>query len=207
MTGVATALAHLHSSALAPDSRPLLGYHLDVKPENILIMNDEATGNRTWALSDFASSYFVPANAYDLLPPHPGLGTYEPPECCVFLECAAWLVEGSSAIHSFADDRLNDGGTTSGNIRDDYFFTLQYDHSMHAVGAVLRSAVTSWCLKIKSHRNSSRPIEQLVILIEKEFLLIDQTKRIASRQIGQCLQSISTEADKVNQSKIFEDEH
>lgn len=206
MTGIAAALSHLHNDLLAQDSRPLSGYHLDIKPENILICVDAFSSRGIWKLSDFGSSYLRPKESRKELPPHPGLGTYEPPECqlnlpqsqaydlwslgCIFLECTAWLIKGSDAIDEFAEDRLNDVKVSGTMFKDDYFFTLEFNESSTPVRAVTRPAVIKWIRALERNPRCNEKISELLYLIESGLLQVDQTERLKANYLSERLQLI-----------------
>ena len=209
MTGIASALSHLHNDLLSQDSRPLSGYHLDIKPENILICADAFSGWGIWKISDFGASYLHPKEPRQVLSPHPGQGTYEPPECqldlpqsqaydlwslgCIFLECTAWLIKGSDAIDEFAEDRLNDV-KVSGN-KDDYFFTLKFDESSTPVRAMTRHAVIKWIRALERNPKCNEAISGLLHLIENGLLQVDQSKRLKADYLSKILQLIHEKAD------------
>ena len=211
MTGIATALSHLHNDLLAQDLQPLSGYHLDIKPENILIYADAFSGCGIWKLSDFGSSYLYPQDSGQL-PPHPGFGTYEPPECqmslpqsqaydiwslgCIFLECTAWLIKGSDAIAEFAEDRLNDVKVSGNMFKDDYFFTLEFNESNTPVRALTRPAVIQWIRALERNSQCNEAISELLHLIENELLQVDQSKRLKAYYLSQRLELIQRAAQR-----------
>ena len=206
MTGLATALSHLHNDLLAQDSRPLRGYHLDIKPENILIYADAFSGCGIWKISDFGSSYLHPKESRQELPPYPGLGTYEPPECqlnlpqsqaydlwslgCIFLECTAWLIKGSDAIDEFAEDRLNDVKVSGDVFKDDYFFTLAFNESSTPVRAMTRPVVIKWIRALERNPKCNDAISGLLYLIQNGLLQVDQSKRLKANDLSQRLELI-----------------
>ncbi|KAL9071966.1 MAG: hypothetical protein Q9161_003898 [Pseudevernia consocians] len=203
MTGIATALSYLHNDLLTQDSRPMIGYHFDLKPENILIGTDSPSAHRRWMISDFGLSQLHPKESRRELPPHPGLGTYEPPECqlglsqsqaydiwslgCIYLECAAWSMKGSDAIDAFAEDRLNDVEVSGNIFKDDYFFTLELNESLTPVGAMTRPAVTAWIQDLESDPNCTEQILNLLHLIAYGLLQVDQRKRLNATGLSQRL--------------------
>ncbi len=204
MAGIATALSYLHNDLLAQDSRPMSGYHMDLKPENILIDHGR------FVLSDFGSSHIQPKESRQELPPHPGLGTYEPPECqldlpqsqaydiwslgCIFLECTAWLMKGSSAIDAFAEDRLNDVERSGNSFKDDYFFTLELNESFTPVRARTRPAVIQWIRDLQRDPNCTEAIPMLLQLIEDGLLQVDQSERLKATHLSQRLELIHKSA-------------
>ena len=212
MTGIATGLSHLHNDLLAQDLSPLSGYHLDIKPENILIYADAFSGCGTWKLSDFGSSYLYPQDSRQELPPHPGLGTYEPPECqlnlpqsqaydlwslgCIFLECTAWLIKGSDAIAEFAEDRLNDVKVSGNMFKDDYFFTLEFNESSTPVRALTRPAVIRWIRALEPNSKGNEAISELLHLIENGLLQVDQSKRLKAYYLSHRLELIQQTAQR-----------
>lgn len=205
MTGIATALDYLHNDLLAQDSSPLSGYHHDIKPENILVFVDGSSAHR-FKISDFGASYLYPKESRQELPPHPGLGTYEPPECqldlpqsqaydvwslgCIFLECLTWLMKGSSAIEDFAEDRLNDVEICGNMFKDDYFFTLEFNESYTPVRAMTRPAVIKWIRALERDAKCIEAIPGLLHLIENGLLQVDQSKRLQARILSQRLELI-----------------
>ena len=217
MTGIANALSYLHNGLLAQDSRPMRGYHMDIKPENILIYADASSIHRSWKISDFGASYLQLRESSQELPPHPGLGTYEPPECqldlpqsqaydlwslgCIFLECTAWLMKGSRAIDDFAEDRLHDVELSGNVFKDDYFFTLEFDESFTPVRAMTRPAVTKWIRALERDPKCSEAISGLLHLIESGLLQVDQTKRLKASYLSQRLEPLRQAAQKAFDSE------
>ena len=206
MAGIADGLSYLHDFPLALDSRYMSVCHMDMKPENVLIFTDASSAHTLWKISDFGASYLRPKDSKQELPPHPGLGTYEPPECqldirpsqaydlwslgCIFLECAAWLMNGSGAIDDFAEDRLNDLEVSGNKFKDDYFFTLEFDESYMPVRAMTRPAVIKWIRALKSDPKCSEAISELLHLIESGLLQVDQSKRLTASYLSQRLEVI-----------------
>ena len=183
---------------------------MDIKPENILIETDASSTNRDWKLSDFGSSYLLPKESRQELPPHPGLGTYEPPECqlglpqsqaydiwslgCIFLECTAWSLKGSGAIDAFAEDRLNDVEVSGNIFKDDYFFTVELDTSFTPLRATTRPAVLRWIEDLERDPKCSEAIGELLNLIKTGLLQADQSKRLKARHLSKRLELIHENA-------------
>ena len=206
MTGIASALSYLHTGVVAKDSRPMRGYHMDLKPENILIIRDASTDTSSWKLSDFGSSYLHPMDLETDLPPHAGLGTYEPPECqldlptsqasdiwslgCIFTECVIWLLRGSVAIDTFAEDRLKDAETSSNIIRDDCFFTLKYDKSVAPIGAMVRPAVLRWLDLLERNPSCDPTTNQLLFIISHRLLRTTIVERLNAGDLSSSLEKI-----------------
>ena len=188
------------------------GYHLDIKPENILICADAFSVCGNWKISDFGASYLYPKDSVQELPPHPGLGTYEPPECqlelpqsqaydlwslgCIFLECTAWLIKGSDAIDEFAEDRLNDVKVSGNMFKDDYFFTLDFNESSTPVRAMTRPAVIKWIRALERNPKCNEAISGLLHLIENGLLQVDQSKRLKANHLSQRLELIHQAAQR-----------
>ena len=206
MVNIANALSYLHNDIMTQDSRPMKGYHMDLKPENILMFKDSSSGRKHWKISDFGYSYLLPGESKQELPPHPGLGTYEPPECqlnlpqsrasdiwslaCVFLECVAWSIKGSGAIDAFAEDRLTDVEVSGNMFKDDYFFTLEYNESFTPVKATTRPAVIKWIRDLARDPKCDEALLSLLDLIEYGLLQVDQSKRLEAKNLGRRLQLI-----------------
>lgn len=207
MVGLSMALSYLHNDLVDQDSGPMIGWHMDLKPENILVWNGSSASNFTWKISDFGVSRLKPKGSILELPPHPGLGTYEPPECqlnlpqsqacdiwslgCILLECAVWLRVGSDAIEAFAEDRLNDMRDSANNFRDDYFFTLESDESCTPLRAVTRPAVIRWIRDLDRDKECSKAISGLLHLIKDYLLQVDQSKRLTAGHLSQNLEHLS----------------
>ena len=217
MTGIATALSHLHNDLLTQDSRPMLGYHMDLKPENILVETDSLSNSRRWLLSDFGISYIHPKNSKQELPPHPGHGTYEPPECqlnlpqsraydiwsfgCVITECLVFLTKGSDAINSFAEDRFTDVEVSGNTFKDDYFFTLELNASSEPVGAITRPAVIQWIRDLERDPKCTKAIAALLNLVQDGLLQVDQYKRLNAICLGQSIDLIRQSAKEFLESE------
>ncbi|KAL9607071.1 MAG: hypothetical protein Q9167_007979 [Letrouitia subvulpina] len=206
MSGIASALSHIHNDVVNQDSRPMVGYHFDLKPTNILVEAEVSSGPGRWVISDFSNSYFQSKGTEQDLPSHPGTGTYEPPECqldlpqsraydiwslgCVFMECLAWAIRGPSAIDSFADDRLQDMRISRSSLIDDCFFTLEYDKMLIPTRAVTRAAVTRWIDHLEGDPNCSKAMTRLLHLVQRNLLQVDQTKRLTAKHLSKRLAEI-----------------
>ena len=208
MSGLASALSYIHNDFVAQDSRPMIGVHFDLKPENLLFEAESPSGLSRFVLSDFGVSHFQSKGTEHDLPSHPGTGTYEPPECqldlpqsraydiwslgCIFLECAAWLMRGSSAIDAFAEDRLQDARASGNSLIDDCFFTLEYDETFIPTRAVTRAAVTKWIEDLERDPNCSKAMTEVLHLIQRGPLQVDQNKRLTAKYLSERLAQITT---------------
>lgn len=206
MMGIAEALSFIHNNLETEDSRPMIGWHMDLKPENILIMKDNFTSKNIWKISDFGLSVIRPKASRLELPPNPGVGTYEPPECqlnlplsrscdiwslgCIFLECALWIIKGWDAILTFAEDRLSDVSIPGINFRDDYFFTLIYNELSKTLTAITRPAVVKCIEDLAQDPKCSEAISSLLALVKYGQLQVNQSKRLEAYRLSQRLQLI-----------------
>lgn len=132
MAGVADALASLCSFSAAPGETGTpnsiwYGYHLDLKPSNILI---QGTGSaRTLVITDFGQACFrmigtgFGSAVYSAITPNPGGTTYAPPDQrvdprghihrsfdvwsfgCILLEVAVFIIQGERGLVEFRRDR------------------------------------------------------------------------------------------------------
>ncbi|KAL8785702.1 MAG: hypothetical protein Q9195_008525 [Heterodermia aff. obscurata] len=229
MAGIASALSYLHTGVVAKDSRPMLGFHMDLRPDNILIMGDAGSRIGSWKISDFGLSHIRPAGLETDLPPHAGLGTYEAPECqlnlstsqtsdiwslgCIFAECAIWMLHGSVAIDTFAEDRLKDEETSSNVIKDDCFFTLKYDNqSLAPVGAMVRPAVLRWLHDLERNPSCDQTAYRLVLLIRDRLLRTTKVERMNAGDLSSTLERINKERaipvmDQGTSSRLKSDAH
>ena len=194
MAGISAGLSALHFAA---------GWHSDLRPENILIFEDGFSGRGSWKISDFGLSHLHSQGAKSELPPYPGTGTYEPPECqlelkqsqkydlwslgCIFLECVTWLLKGSEAIERFADDRVKDTPASDENFKNDYFFSLNANQSFPTLGARIRPAVLMWIDTLDKSPNCSPEISQTLQLIRDSLLQIEQTMRMEASEVSRTL--------------------
>ncbi len=213
IAGIATALSYIHNDLVTPDSRPVSGFHMDLKPENILIGKDGLAARSTWKISDFGCSHMKPRESSLELPPHPGLGTYEPPECqldlpqsqaydiwslgCILLECVVWLMNGSGAIEAFAEDRLKDVELSGNIFKDDYFFTLEFNGSLKPFRAITRPAVIKRIQDLNSDPNCSEAIFELLYLIRDGLLQVDQSRRLKANYLSHRLELIHNTAKRL----------
>lgn len=196
MAGVSSGLSTLHEAA---------GFHNDLKPENILVFREGNSSNHSFRISDFGISFVHPKGFKTGLPPHPGTGTYEPPECqmkqqqsqkhdiwslgCVLHEMLVWALKGSDAIESFADDRLKDTPPSDDNFRNDYFFSIELNKSFIPLGVQTRPAVLRWIEALNHNPNCNLAISLALLLIRDGLLQVEQGKRL--------------DADKVSEKLIF----
>ena len=208
MSGLPNALSYIHNDFVAQDSRPMIGYHFDLKPENVLFEAESPLGLSRFVLSDFGVSHFQSEGTEHDLPPHPGTGTYEPLEChldlaqsraydiwslgCIFLECAARLSRGSSAIDAFAEDRLQDARSSGNSLIDDYFFTLDYDEKFMPTRAVTRTSVTKWIEDLERDPNCSKAMTEVLHLIQRGLLQVNPNERLKAKHLSERLAQIAT---------------
>lgn len=210
MMGLAQALSFIHNDLETKDSRPVIGCHMDLKPENILILKDNDTSKMIWKISDFGVSIIRPKASRLKLPPNLGVGTYEPPECqldqplspsydiwslgCIFLECAIWMIKGSDAIVTFAEDRLSDvsisGIDLSIDFRDDHFFTLISNEPSKPLTAITRPAVVKCIDDLAHDPKCNEAISSLLALVKYGQLQVNQSKRLEAYRLSQRLQLI-----------------
>ena len=194
MAGVSSGLSTLHQAA---------GWHNDLKPENILVFKDGRPNKYFFRISDFGISYVHPRGSKLELPPHPGTGTYEPPECqmnqkqsqkydiwslgCIFLELLIWALKGSDAIGSFADDRLKDTPASDDNFRNDYFFSLEVNKESTPFGVQTRPAVLRWIESLDRDPNCGPAISEALHLLRDSLLQVEQGRRLEAGQVSERL--------------------
>ena len=207
MHGVAAGLSFLHNGIPRRGSETMSWAHMDLKPENILIFDRRKTsdiGVGRWILSDFGLSRIRTTKESELeLLPHPGLGTYEPPECqlslpqspasdiwsfgCILVECVAYMMRGSDAIEAFAEDRLNDVTFADSNFRDDNFFTLEFNEQLEPSSAMTRPAVIKWIEDLDRDPDCSKAISALLLVIRDGLLQVDRSKRLSASNLSERL--------------------
>ena len=209
MTHIANALSYLHTGVVTKDFQRMQCWHMDIKPTNILIMRDASTDTRSWKITDFGSSYIYPGDLGKDLPSHAGSGTYEAPECqldlppsrawdiwsfgCIVAECLVWLLRGSAAIDTFAEDRLKDEETSSNIIKDDCFFSLKYDTSLAPIGAMVRPAVLRWLHDLERDPLCDQTTHRLLRLIRDHLLRTTKVERMTAGALSSKLEWICKE--------------
>ena len=213
MAGIAEALSYLHNDFQAQEPMALVGYHMDVKPENILIFGE------TWKLSDFTFSSVQPKVSPLLeLPPHPGSGTYEPPACqlelaqttaydiwslgCVLLECLIWYAQGAGAIGAFAEDRLKDSSTDIPHIKDDCFFVLGNGDPNSFALVEVKPAVLNWIEKLQQDKQCVTIIADILNIIKDHLIIVDPMKRMDSAVLSKKLTSLLSEPGTIHDTDL-----
>jgi serine/threonine protein kinase len=189
------------------------GRHGDIKPENILWFNEmqDAEHGGILQIADFGLGRFHRLESRSKVDPRSVAGSlsYSPPEValgkavsraydmwslgCVFLEFVTWLLEGSSSIYKFSDQRLSkalDGA------QDDTFFSLTTDGKI-TTGAVMRGGVTSWIDRLRKHPQYSEMVRDLLDIVQNHLLVIDTERRMKSdvlyKQLNKILNRAKTE--------------
>lgn len=199
LRAIADALRHIHNlgpSGLAPieiGSRPsgsaqtlirAVGFHHDIKPENILVFSRSATSVPSWKLSDFGmtrvSQAFVGFGSegeVDALQAHSA--AYSAPDHvmghepsrpfdvwalgCVYLEILLWMCGGLADLDKFSDERRAIDGSES------FWYHTQN-------GVLRKPAVIASLSKLRRYVESRGVFEPLLDAVEN-MLVIDPGAR------------------------------
>lgn len=184
------------------------GRHGDIKPENILWMNEFECTSKDGILqiADMGLGQFHRLESRSQVNPSTVAGspTYMPPEVilqqpisrafdiwslgCVFLEFCTWLIEGVKGLETFCDGRLALDST--GLLLSDSFFEIHLSEASGKREAAVKEGVLYWIQHLCSHHRCSPGIHDLLVLIRYRLLVIDANQRITSRELAQVLASI-----------------
>lgn len=181
---------------LKPGEPPLYGYHLDLKPANILV---EDSGNLI--ISDFGQARFQKSGGTSRITPFGGTETYAPPEIdvgeckpnrkydiwslgCVFLEVCTFLVMGHDGLRQFDRQRI----IQRGNIKDDRFFSRKASRD----GYEIKSQIVKWMDMLSSSptNNESKDFMREVIALVRQMLDVEISTRAASQDVCHVLAGI-----------------
>ncbi|KAF2758576.1 kinase-like protein [Pseudovirgaria hyperparasitica] len=212
MKGIAQALSLIHNYTTHPtlplsdrldhqnerlgviDHEKHFGRHGDIKPENFLWFSDLDGG--VLQIADFGMGRFHGRDSRSKVRPTTAQATptYEPPECalriavsrkydtwslgCVFMEYITWLILGNQATEDFAEARSK---MNSLKIDDDKFYEIV--HRNGDTKAIVTIGVEKWASKLRKNKRCSQAIHDLIDIIMESMLVIDQTKRLTSRQL------------------------
>lgn len=205
MAGVADALAGLSSFPGADGgagTSTWYGYHLDLKPSNILITGKGSA--RTLVITDLGQAYFRQirtgrgSGGYSAITPNAGGTTYAPPDQqidskghihrsfdvwsfgCILLEVVVFIIQGWEGLKEFRDDRTS-GTTPQAQGQTACFYRL--------VGKVfvVKEAVST---KIKSLEEAvdHQFMTGIVKLVTEIFQ--DQVGRLTAREVADRLQGL-----------------
>jgi hypothetical protein len=199
MCGLADALRTMHNFRLA-DATEVYGRHGDVKAANVLVYHSLPWTHvgATLKLADMGSSmiFFDEQSRWNI-EPGPGTGTYEPPECdlletqsqaydmwmlgCMFLEFLVWLLRGPPGLCEFGEQRSETYLFQGALFTSDYFYALQDDYSgQRGLHPQVRHSVQQTIIDIHSMSEDIPPLRDLLSIVEKDLLKIDQRDRISS---------------------------
>ncbi|KAJ8131445.1 hypothetical protein O1611_g2184 [Lasiodiplodia mahajangana] len=146
--GLARGVAHLHNGIESPGGGTLVCYHMDVKPDNVLIFHKD--GEMIWKISDFGLSRIktLPDGSIRSTGHHlavsptrnlAGQGIYLAPESgsprqmtrksdvwslgCIISVLCVWLQKGYSGVIEYSDSRI-EAGDNSANFYSPRLFGL-----------------------------------------------------------------------------------
>ena len=184
LAGLAGGLSYLHSVTWTEDAQEMHIIHRDLKPENILVMADGLEGS--WKINDFGLSSFETGSDSPVFQEGIAIGTYHPPESqlmlplsrsfdiwsfgCIVLECIDFLLEGSNAIEAFADSRLSDPSTPTADFRNDLFFSLQHENSLHLSNVIVRPSVSQLTERLRQDEACSQQLHEILNIVENGML-------------------------------------
>ncbi|KAF2739368.1 kinase-like protein [Polyplosphaeria fusca] len=196
--GIAKALSHVINYTPPNESKPLYGYHLDLKPANILV-----EPNGTFLISDFGLARFQPVGDTSRITPFGGSEAYAPPEIdltnarynrkydiwslgCIILEILTYIVKGHDGVKLLDKARL----TRQGNIAEDRFW--EYNNTKECYQ--LKPTVSRW---VEDLRNPTHAMtwQSREFLHEISDLILNmlhplKLERLSSQQVCQRLDGI-----------------
>lgn len=244
LRGLADALRHVHflgsrtsagpagTNYLSPNeptseatTARLIGYHHDIKPENILVFPYPRGQGTILKISDFGAGKFglLPHGAKSNLVTNPkGTITYEGPDrlynegkgasrpfdvwalACVFLELLSWLfMPYDDAILNFASDRARSQDNV---LEDDRFWCYVRDEHGKGHCQLKQSVVDRLNSLSKNHCKNLRAFEELIGIIRKLFEM-DPEKRMKASALFDAIDAIvkQTERDLEENETLYTD--
>lgn len=188
----------------------IFGRHGDIKPENILWLNQMQVGDEGGSLqiADFGLGRFHRLGSRSMVNPQTisGSPSYSPPEIalnkpvsraydmwslgCVFLEFVTWLVKGGSSNYTFASQR---GATAPDKINDDTFYTVLTDENGRR-SAEVRNGVISWMARLREHERCSPMVNDVLNIVQNHLLVVNSELRISAKDLDHELTRIMRRA-------------
>ncbi|CAG8978317.1 hypothetical protein HYALB_00005903 [Hymenoscyphus albidus] len=182
------------------------GRHGDIKPENILLV-DESEGSGTEGIlqiADFGLGRFHRIESRSLQNPvgMRGSATYSPPKLvtgilvsraydiwslgCTFPEFVTWLCTGKDGLKSLSDKRMVKGAY---GWDDDYYYTDNGGPRGVADSAPVRASVKDWIYGLPQNDRCSRCLSEILDIIENRMIVIDPKSRISAEGLKpNCIQ-------------------
>lgn len=212
MAGVADALAEMSSFREGGEGRDTphstwFGYHLDLKPSNILITG---RGNeRTLVITDFGQAYFRRIRTgredgtYSAITPNPGGIIYTPPDervdsqghihrsfdvwsfGCILLEVAVYIIQGEEELTKFKLNR-NSATTLNGLGNTACFYRLVRESN--GTGRFVVKDVVSNRIKSLVDVGSHRFVTGVMKIVAEIFR--DQPVRPTAREVANRLKDL-----------------
>lgn len=105
---------------------------------------------------------------------------------CVFLEFVTWLVKGPAGVNKFSEKRFREA--EDGVDDDTYFSIFTPDRQPHYVE--VREGVTDWIGHLRQVPRQSKMTIELLNVIQKEMIIVDQTKRITAQALARKLDTL-----------------
>ncbi|KAI1739132.1 hypothetical protein F4680DRAFT_466665 [Xylaria scruposa] len=190
--------------------RHLLGFHGDIKPQNLLWFRDHQKLHRgTIRISDFGQAESNTGSVAHS-------PTYRPPECnlasrlvrrtydiwslgCVFLEFATWLLGGWRLVAEFRDKRGEYDDILCGSpdaFPSDHFWEIVQHDPSDIVAVRVKSAVTEFITELHTRDNCSEFMHEFLNMIELDMLLVESWKRSNCQKIRGRLDGLLQKCEK-----------
>ncbi|KAL2870349.1 protein kinase family protein [Aspergillus lucknowensis] len=202
MVGIASGLSFFHeftNSDLTSSENHRFGRHGDIKAQNILRFKvSDDPGILKIADLGLASVRGERSRSKvdpDGVIPSP---TYSPPDVqrrcwisrkfdiwslgCLYLEFLTYLILGYGGIPEFSSRRLYDGSSDGDVLRTDSFYSPDYQR--------VKTSVVCWVNKLKQNPRCSWMMYDILDLVLREMIVIDQNKRSSSQKICRKLRAI-----------------
>lgn len=193
--GLAAALSDMHNMLTSESAHEIAGFlHGDIKPSNILVMQD-----KTLVWNDFELSAWSGGP-----PPRITTRTYSAPETqlwekviqasdiwsfgCVILEFVLWLLRGSEGLEKFAQDRIMATPGSTLPFKDDQFFMQDYSES-EVTSAKVRAPVEHCARSLQTKKTCPQALKDVLDVVMQDMLVMQPEDRKSAGQIAEAFEA------------------
>ena len=204
ITGVMGAFCKMHNMSNPQNptstSKPEGIFHGDIKPGNILVMEDKRLVLNDFGLSAWTNdpSSFETTRTYEA--PESQLNKPVGPSSdiwsfgCVIFEGLIWLLHGYDAVQNFSQQRIMATEGLGLPFKDDHFFMLRYE-DRKPVGAKIRETVEKYSEGIREHERCVGAVKELLDIVMENMLVVNHNERGIASDIVSKYQGILDRQD------------